>query len=134
MSQFQRPNNRNHIALAYDTFEPLCLEHEAIKEILSLIKDDNFNMNFTYAIYTDQSFVKENLFLPIFHTYYLNSDKKSVLLLSPETYDMPSIYPHHSYFIYGDKEKTQKDFNELQNAYPKIELKQISSLKELYSQ
>lgn len=133
MSQFQRPNNRNHIALAYGIFNNDSINNEPLQEILSLLKNNAFNLSFTYGIYTDQNFVKENLFMPIFHTYYLNSDSKYVVLTSELTYDLPYVYTHHKYLLYGDKTKTLKDFEQLKTLYStNIEIQQIESFKEIY--
>lgn len=133
MSPVQRPNYRNHIALAYDTFHHEIIQNdEALKDLLSLSKENNFNLNFTYAIYTDQSFIPSNLFLPVFHIHYLNSDLKYVILRSSSLYDLPMVYKHHKYLLYGDKNKTLQDFELLKKNYPETQFQQISSIKELY--
>lgn len=131
MNQLQRPNNRKHIALVYNSFNNDTIKDEALQEILSMIGDNSFNLNCTYGIYTDQSFVKENLFIPIFHTYYLNSDLKYVILRSKDEYDIPYVYKHHEYYLYGPKDKTEEDLKELQSRHPGVSFKQIESIKEI---
>ncbi len=131
MNQLQRPNDRKHIAVVYSSFNNDSIQDDAMKELLSLSTDNSFNLSFTYAVYTDQSFIKENLFIPIFHTYYLNSDSKYVILRSKDEYDLPYVYKHHKYCLYGPKDATISDYEELQKKYSGVSFQQIESIKEL---
>lgn len=126
-----RPNSKTHIALLYKSFTKENYEHSSFKEILDLIEDNAFNLNYNYSIYADYHEVQEHIFLPIFHTYYLNSEKKNVIILSNKMYDIPELYPYHNYYLYGDKETTKEDYELLTKAHPNIKFTQINSIKEM---
>jgi len=130
--QLIRPNIKtNNIALLYSEFNKTNYEDSAFKEIIDLLNDKIISLDFNYAIYCDTHFVKEHIFLPIFHTYYLNCDKKHVVILSPEMYEIIELYPFHSYYLYGDKEKTKEDYETLKETYKNVSIKQITNIKEI---
>lgn len=130
--QTKRPNIKNHIAIYYAN--PLDLkitEDNVIKEIIELCGTFDFAMNFTYAIYTDHSMINENIFIPIFHTFYLNSEPKIVILRDKLPIDILELYPYHNFYIYNDSITTEKDFNLLKDKFPELKIKLISSLRDL---
>lgn len=115
----------NHLAIACSAFSQMSYESKCFQELVSLILDDEFKKNFNYAIYCDDFMVKSNIFLPRFHTYYLNSDTKDVVLMDEQLIDLPQIYDHHRYYIYDDK----KLFDKFEAKHNNI--KHIKSLKEI---
>jgi len=119
----QRPHDKKHIALAFSSFTNDQYKDIAYKELIDNISDNSFNLQYTYGIYTDHFMVKENIFLPIFHIYYLNSSKKSVILRQEECYDLPIIYPHHDYYIYNESNNHEQICDNL---------KQISGISNIY--
>jgi hypothetical protein len=131
--QTKRPNTRNHIAIYYPVdVDSKTIEDIAIKEILELCGTLEFSMNFTYAIYTDNSLISENIFVPIFHTYYLNSEPKIVVIRDSLrlALDILELYPYHDFCLYKD-ENSESNFKFLQDRFPNHKLRLISSLKEL---
>lgn len=117
----------NHLAFVCGVFDQTKYESEPIKELISLIFDNDFKKSYNYAIYTDDYIVKQNIFAPRFHTYYLNSDAKDVILLDDKLIDIPSIYGHHRYYIYNNPELYEK----YTQANPDIVFTQIKSLKDI---
>jgi hypothetical protein len=129
--QFQRPNPKKHIALAFSVFTSENYKDVAYQEILNEINNNNFNMSYTYAIYSDQCMVKENIFLPIFHSYYLNSDPKLVILRSKECYDLPIVYNYHEYFIYNESPESSIIVDQMKSTIPNVKISLINSLKDI---
>lgn len=129
--QLHRPNLKQHIALAYSSFTNDTYQDTAYQEILEKIDDNNFNMTYTYAIYTDHFMVKENIFLPIFHTYYLNSSPKLVILRNKECYDLPIVYPYHKYYIYDSYDTSQDDCEKIKQLAKTDHVYVINSLKDI---
>jgi hypothetical protein len=102
------PYISNHLAVAYSVFSTSSYSEPCFKELSQLVLDDKFNKTFTYAIYCDDFIVKENIFVPRFHTYYLNSETKDVIIMDEHLIDLPEIYNHHKYYIYNNEELLNK--------------------------
>lgn len=97
-----------HLGIACSVFSQDTYETACFQELVSLMLDDDFKRNVVYAIYCDEMIVKENIFVPKFHTYYLHSDTKDVVILDEKLIDLPKVYNHHRYYIYGNKKLLEK--------------------------
>lgn len=117
----------NHLAIACSAFSAKTYESECIKELIELSITDEFKRKYNYAIYTDDFQVPDNIFVPTFHLYYLNSDKKDVVLLDEKLIDIPGIYSHHNFYTYKDDELLKQ----FQEKYSNITFTNIQSIKEL---
>ncbi len=95
-----RENKKLHIGFLVETLDKKCLELEAVKQILEKTEDYDFMLNFTYSFYTDYNMMTEQLPLPVFHTYYLNTDKKSVVLMDNKLLNICDIYDYHDYYSF----------------------------------
>jgi hypothetical protein len=127
----KRPNIKNHIAIVYSgTIDSKTLEDVCIREILELCGVYDFAMNFTYAIYADHNLIADNMFMPIFHTYYLNSDPKIVVLRDTKAVDLLELYPYHEYYIYKNDD-AEKDLSVLKEQFPNHKIKIIDTIKDL---
>lgn len=131
----KRPNIKDHIAIYCGaSIEPTTLEHVCIKELLELAGSFDFAMRFTYAIYANHSMVKDNMMIPIFHSYYLNSDPKMVILIDHNPIDILELYPYHNFYVYEDPERYYEDterYNLLKTQFPNHSIKLIHSIKEI---
>ena len=94
----------NHLAVACTRFDQSVYDGECFKELMQLAMTTDFQKNFNYAIYCDDVQVKANVFIPQFHTYFLVSDTKDVILLDKGLIDIPEVYNHHRYYIYNNEE------------------------------
>ena len=117
----------NHLAIACSAFTPKTYESDCVKELLELSLKDEFKRKYNYAIYTDEFQVPSNMFIPQFHLYYLNTEKKDVILLDEELIDLPEVYDHHNFYTYNNETLLGK----LKEKYPKITFTNIKSIKEL---
>lgn len=129
----KRPNLKNHIAIYYGDFiasEDL-KKDSCITEIIGLCGSFDFAMNFTYAIYADSHGIQDNMIMPIFHTYYLNSDPKIVILRNTNSTDILSIYPHHKYYLYNDNTNTDDIYKKIKEQFPSYDLTIINSIKDI---
>lgn len=125
IDQIQKPYISQHLAVAFSKFSNESYETKCFKELLKLILDDSFKKNFNYAIYCDDFTVKMNIFIPRFHTYYLNSETKDVIIMDDHLIDLPQIYDHHRYYVYDDK----KLFDKFNGKHKNI--KHIKSIKDI---
>jgi len=114
-----------HLAVACSIFSHETYELECLKEIVSLSLDNDFANKFTHAIYCDEMQIRENIFMPRFHTYYLNSDAKHVIILDEQMIDLPETYTHHKYYVYANDELFKKLSKSCKN------IKNIQSIKEI---
>lgn len=133
MLQTKRPNIKNHIAIYYDTHinEKILKEDVCVNELMLLNNDYKFAINFTYAIYTDMHSMKDNMFIPIFHSFYLNSDPKIVILRGSNVDDILELYPYHQFVIYKTNDTDTGRYTELSDRFPDHDIKLINSLKDL---
>lgn len=115
----------NHLGIAFSKFDKSGYESSCFKELLQSMIEDDFKQSFNYAIYCDDFFVSSNMFVPKFHTYYLNSDIKDVIIMDEGLIDLPEIYNHHRYYIYDNQELFDK-FTEKYN-----NIKHIKSIKDI---
>jgi hypothetical protein len=115
------------LAIACTSFNAERYNEDCFKEFLEvmLTDDDQFRKTYSYSIYSDTFSVPHNLFVPRFHTYYLNSDKKHVIILDAGMIDLPMVYNHHEYYIYNDKEL----FAKFEEKYDNVT--HIHSIKEI---
>jgi len=130
----KRPNIKTHIAIYYgDTLDSGIANDPCIKELLELCGSFDFAMNFTYAIYADHHMISNNMMIPIFHSYYLNSDPKVVILRDPAAIDVFELYPYHTYYLYVDKtnEKEAEKYEKLKNKLDQYQIKLIDSIREI---
>jgi hypothetical protein len=122
----QKPYISQHLGIACSTFSQNDYESKCFQELVELMLDDNFKKFFTYAIYCDDFLIQSNLFIPRFHTYYLHSDTKDIIVMDENMIDLPQIYNHHHYYIYNN----QKLFEKFEEKYDNI--KHIQSIKDIY--
>lgn len=115
------------LAIACSSFNAEHYKSDCFKELLEvmLTDDDQFKTTHSYAIYSDNFHIEHNLFVPRFHTYYLNSDKKHVILLDEGMLDLPAVYNHHEYYVYDNKEL----FGKFEEKYDNVS--HIHSIKEI---
>lgn len=115
------------LGIACSAFTSETYNSDCFKELLEIMltDSDQFKKTYSYAIYSDMFQVPHNLFVPRFHTYYLNSDKKHVILLDEGMIDLPLVYNHHEYYIYDNKEL----FDKFEEKYDNVS--HISSIKEI---
>ena len=95
---------------------------------------DEFNGLFNYAIYSDSSSVKENILIPMFHTYYLGSDVKEVIILQEQMYSIIEVYQYHKYYLYGKKTELEDSINKIKDVLPSASVTVIESIKEIYNE
>jgi len=116
----------NHIGLACSVFNGESYKTQCFQELLSLMSEEEFRSTFNYGIYTDDLQVNTNLFLPVFHVYYLNSDSKGIVIMDEKMIDLPSIYDHHKYYVHNNQEL----YDKLQEKYPN-KIIHITSIKDM---
>lgn len=117
----------NHLGIACSVFNAKTYESACFKELLELALTNDFKQKYNYAIYTDDFQVPMNIFVPNFHLYYLNTDKKDVILLDEKLIDLPEVYDHHNFYTYDN----EKLLEQLENKYHKLTFKNIKSIKEI---
>lgn len=118
----------NNLGLAFGSFNLDSYNSTCFQELLSIVTDKESKPDFNYAIYTDNLQVNSNLFLPVFHIYYLNSDPKDIIIMDKLAIDVPQAYSHHRYYVYNNQEL----FDELIEKYPD-KITHIQSIKDIYN-
>lgn len=124
----QIPLVANDIALVCHMLNQEVYESPCVQEVVSLIYDEDFNREYNYAIYTDEMPFKENIFMPRFHTYYLQSKTKDVILLDEQSLPVVEVYSHHRFYIYNNKNLLEKYNEQYEN---KDNIKHIKSIKDI---
>lgn len=67
---------------------------------------------YSYAFYTDSNELKENLFIPVFHTVFLGCVVSNVILENESDLWVEELYPHNKYYVIDSK---ITDFSKIQN-------------------
>lgn len=129
----KRPNIKNHIGIYYGgMIDSTILEDKPIQELLSLSGDFDFAMNYTYAIYSDSNQIQESMMLPIFHSYYLNSDPKMIILRNLyHAIDIIELYSYHRFYIYTDQNNAIDTHKQFTDRFPKVSIELINSIKDI---
>ena len=74
------------------------------KQLLEIIdKKDNIG-RYQYAFYTDMNELRENLFIPVFHTMFLGCSINNVVLESAQDYWLCDLFPQNKYYILHTKD------------------------------
>lgn len=127
----KRPAIKNHIGMCYgNTIDNKALKDKYIQELIDLGGEYDFAMNYTYAIYADTNTVISNIFLPIFHTIYLNSSPKLIIIRNKDYADIMELYPYHSFYVCSDQ-YTESDYAQLKDQFTNSNLNFISSIKDI---
>ena len=116
-----------NIGLAYSAFTQQSYQSAPFQQLLVMASDGDFGKRVNYSIYTDTLQVAQNMFLPSFHTYYLNSETKDVILMDEYLLELPEIYDHHRYYVFSDNKEAVKKFTDKYGDKIKV----ISSLQEV---
>lgn len=127
MAVLQLQYINTHLAIGCSEFNQKTYESDCVKELIELALTNEFKQKHNYAIYTDDFQVPKNIFVPHFHLYYLNTEKKDVILLDEKLIEIPEIYNHHNFYVYNDKELLEK----FEEKYHKLTFKNITSIKEI---
>jgi hypothetical protein len=95
-----------NIALYYNEITQDILTDPRFVELQTMLSEKENLNKYIYALYSDINLLRENLFMPIFHSIYLGSGKANVILESINDDWLLSAFPNNTYFYMGDDETT----------------------------
>ena len=72
-----------------------------LMNMLINIKDKH---KYSYCFYCDQSALKTNIFIPIFHTMYLSCQNNNVLIKNHEDVWLSDTFKNNKYFVLRNKD------------------------------
>lgn len=94
-------NKHIDISLYYSILTENIYNNQTFLELISLI-DMNPN-KYIYSFYTETCLIKENIYVPIFHTIYLSCKHHNVIVNSEEDFWLPEVFPNNTYYLLTDK-------------------------------
>lgn len=103
-------NKTNHIDISiyYDTIDERIFNDTKFKEMVTLI--ENQPSKYIYALYGDNNLLKNNIYIPIFHTSYLVSKKHNVIINDIVDLWLLDIFPNNNYYAMFDSNDSRVKF------------------------
>lgn len=89
------------------------LKDDRYSQLIQLLSDKNNISKYRYAFYTDVNELKQNIFVPIFHTLYLGCSNNNVIIGSLNDIWLVDSFPNNKYFIIKSSLKDEKLSNNL---------------------
>jgi hypothetical protein len=86
------------IALYYKHIDSDIFNDQNFKELLVLIGDNEYKNKIIYSLYSDSFVLKNNLFIPYFHTLYLAFMNNSVIISDIKDLWLLEIFPNNKYY------------------------------------
>lgn len=102
-------------------------QHTDLSLFSNILNDDIFSDNrfvqlmdlvekapnkYVYACYSESSYLKQNIYIPIFHTLYLASKHHNVILNNTDDLWLLDTFPNNTYYIMlADKQAIDSKFN-----------------------
>lgn len=93
-------NNNIDISLFFTVLDDSIYKDNRFIELMTLVKNDPYK--YTYACYTESSYLKDNIYIPVFHTLYLANKFHHVILENPNDDWLIGIFPNNKYYILSD--------------------------------
>lgn len=94
-------NNKNiDISLFFNVLNDNIYKDNRFIELMSLVKNDPYK--YTYACYTESSYLKDNIYIPVFHTLYLGNKFHHVVLENANDDWLIDTFPNNQYYILSD--------------------------------
>lgn len=94
-------NNKNiDISLFFNILNDNIYKDNRFIELMSLVKNDPYK--YTYACYTESSYLKDNIYIPVFHTLYLANKLHHVILENANDDWLIDAFPNNKYYILSD--------------------------------
>lgn len=100
----QSPNSLNSqqtdISLFFNVLNENIYTDIRFVQLMSLIKDKPYG--YTYACYTESCYLKDNIYIPVFHTLYLASKLHNIVLADTNDSWVVETFPNNKYYIISD--------------------------------
>lgn len=99
-----------NLALYYKSIDhDIFNDYRYISLMEILIKDNNF-VKYNYAFYTDSYLLKNNIFIPVFHTMYLASGSKRVVISNKDDVWLTEIFNNNTFYVLNNETDTEFDY------------------------
>lgn len=106
----QYPNSLDNkhidISLFFNVLNDNVYTDNRYNQLISLIQ--NSPTKYVYACYTESCYLKDNIYIPVFHTLYLASKFHNVVLNDPNDSWLVDAFPNNNYYIVSDNIKINK--------------------------
>lgn len=112
MLSLNSTNNKNiDISLFFNILNDNIYKDNRFIQLLSLINENSHR--YTYACYSESSYLKENIYIPVFHTLYLASKFHNVILENINDSWLVETFPNNSYYILSDNKSELLQLNKV---------------------
>jgi len=95
-------NQHIDISLFFNILNNNIYKDNRFIQLLSLVNEDP--RKYTYACYTESSYLKENIYIPVFHTLYLASKFHNVIIENINDSWLVETFPNNNYYILSNNE------------------------------
>lgn len=118
--------NSTNISIFCKTLTDEIFEDLRFVQLMNMLISRDDLYKYTYCFYCDSASLKNNLFIPIFHTSYLTSNINNVLIKDVDDLWLLDIFSHNNFYILKDQVINDYDFT-------KHNIKIINHISELRS-
>lgn len=94
-------NKHIDISLYYSNINEDIFQDPKFTEVLDLV--ENNPNRYVYAIYGDNILLKNNLYVPVFHTTYLSCRKHNVVINNTDDLWLLEIFPNNKYYVVSNQ-------------------------------
>lgn len=94
------------------------------EQLMNLLYDKENLYKYTYCFYCDESHIKNNLFIPVFHTAHLSCKNNNVIIKDKNDLWLLEIFSQNQYYILSE---TKDSFD-----YETYNVKTINNIKDIW--
>jgi len=121
------PKNKHiDISLYYGVLNDPLYKDKGFLELISLIQINS--SQYIYSLYTEKCLIKDNIYIPVFHTIYLSCKHHNVIVNSEQDFWLQEVFPNNTYYFITDQ---YDSFKKLDNNI--LTIRSISEIGDAYA-
>jgi hypothetical protein len=92
------------ISLYYTILDDKIYSDAKFIELMNIVNDNP--TQYIYSLYTETCLLKNNIYVPVFHTLYLSSKHHNVIINNEEEAWLSEVFPNNTYYIIKNENET----------------------------
>lgn len=113
----------NNLAIYYKIIDNNIFNDSRYIEFMNIIMQNRSFLAYNYAFYTDSYILRNNIFMPVFHTMYLASGSKKVLVEDHQDLWLIDVFNNNEFYII----QNEKDAFD----YSSFDVKKINHIRDM---
>jgi hypothetical protein len=99
-------NNHIDISIYHSVLNENIYNNKIFLELISLV--EKHPNKYIYSFYTETCLIKDNIYIPVFHTLYLSCKHHNVIINSEQDFWLQQIFPNNTYYFITDQYDNSK--------------------------